>query len=53
MYLIDTSVWIDFFKGELEDKLKNQILSYIENDEIYYFPFKYIIGCSFFYRFGV
>lgn len=36
MYLIDTSVWIDFFKGELEDKLKNQILSYIENDEVYY-----------------
>jgi len=36
MYLIDTSIWIDFFKGELDDELKNQILSYIENDEIYY-----------------
>ena len=36
MYLIDTSVWIDFFNGKLNDSLKNQIINYIENDEIYY-----------------
>ncbi len=36
MYLIDTSVWIDFFNGKLSDSLKNQIIGYIENDEIYY-----------------
>jgi len=36
MYIIDTSVWIDFFIGKLSESLKNQIISYIENDEIYY-----------------
>ena len=36
MYLIDTSVWIDFFNGRLSNSLKNQIIGYIENDEIYY-----------------
>lgn len=36
MYLIDTSVWIDFFNGKLSNSMKNQIISYIENDEIYY-----------------
>lgn len=36
MYLIDTSVWIDFFNGKLSDSLRNQIINYIENDEIYY-----------------
>jgi len=36
VYLIDTSVWIDFFNGKLSDSLRNQIINYIENDEIYY-----------------
>ena len=36
MYLIDTSVWIDFFNGKSSDSLKNKIIGYIENDEIYY-----------------
>ncbi len=36
MYIIDTSVWIDFFNGKLSDLLKNQVISYIENDEIYF-----------------
>lgn len=36
MYLIDTSVWIDFFKGKLDHTLKQNIFNHIENDEIYY-----------------
>ena len=36
MFLLDTSIWIDYFKGSLDNLLKQQILIYIENDEIYY-----------------
>lgn len=49
MYLIDTSVWIDFFNGRLEHRIKERIINNIENDTLFYSGIvltELLIGCK-------
>ncbi|MEK6795204.1 MAG: PIN domain-containing protein [Spirochaetota bacterium] len=49
MYLIDTSIWIDYFRGKLNDILRERVFNYIENDLIAYSGVilsELLIGCK-------
>ena len=49
MYLLDTSVWIDFFRGKLEYSTRERIFTYIENDLVTYNGIilsELLIGCK-------